>query len=272
MRYLAAHTLMGDGLSWQDMGQMGARDEPGVTITFSFVSRLSHREALKSISQSLREQDEVTWLYERKGNWYFDADEFKADVTDLKDEDWLTSIVIVEPEVENVREKIFDREQERTYCRFVVTPEMITDQLPKRIFLSHKGVDKPLVRRLKVALEVVGLRPWLDEDELYAGVERERGLLAGFKESCAAVFFVTPSFVDEGFLASEIDLAISEKRRKGDRFTIITLLLADAKGARGKVPDLLERYIWQEPDDELGAFVHIVKALPLSVAEIGWKR
>ena len=60
-----------------------------------------------------------------------------------------------------------------------------------KIFLSHKSVDKPLVRRYYDALRQAGFDPWLDEPNMAAGANLERELLRGFEESCAAVFFIT---------------------------------------------------------------------------------
>jgi hypothetical protein len=50
-----------------------------------------------------------------------------------------------------------------------------------------------------------------------AGVELDRGILQGFNDSCAAVFFVTPRFKDENYLATEVNYAMIEKRKKGAR-------------------------------------------------------
>lgn len=83
---------------------------------------------------------------------------------------------------------------------------------PGRIFLSHKTVDKTIVRDYKATLEMVGLRPWLDEDDLHAGVELHRALQKGMKDSCAAVFFITPAYQDEKFLRAEINYAIARVR------------------------------------------------------------
>ncbi|HEF4739514.1 toll/interleukin-1 receptor domain-containing protein [Burkholderia multivorans] len=144
--------------------------------------------------------------------------------------------------------------------------------MERKIFLSHKGVDKPVIRRFKAALEVVGFEPWLDEEAMVAGAELERALLAGFKSSCAAVFFVTPNYVDSGYLASEVNYAIQEKRRKGDRFSIVTLVLADSEGKVGAVPELLTSYVWKSPSTELEAFIEIVKALPLQLGRTVWTK
>ncbi len=49
----------------------------------------------------------------------------------------------------------------------------------KRIFLSHKGVDKAQIINFKLALEAVGFAPWLDDDAMPAGTSLERGILQG---------------------------------------------------------------------------------------------
>jgi hypothetical protein len=109
---------------------------------------------------------------------------------------------------------------------------------PMKIFLSHKGFNKPLVREFATTLSLLGFDPWLDEDAMVAGTNLERGILKGFADSCAAVFFVTPEFKDEAFLATEVDYAIQEKRKKGGRFSIITLVFGEG-AAKGNVPGLL---------------------------------
>lgn len=135
-----------------------------------------------------------------------------------------------------------------------------------RIFLSHKTADKPLVRRYYHALKELGFKPWLDEADMKAGTGRERGLLAGFEESCAAVFFVTRNFKDESFLATEVEYAISQKRKKGQKFALVTLVFDDIS-----VPALLETYIWKPVQNDLEGFTELVRALPLEPGPARWK-
>jgi hypothetical protein len=87
----------------------------------------------------------------------------------------------------------------------------------KKIFLSHKTIDKALVIDFKEALAAIGYEPWLDEDAMPAGTSPDRALLQGMKDSCGVVFFVTPSFEDEGFLESEINYAMQQKREKREK-------------------------------------------------------
>jgi len=139
-----------------------------------------------------------------------------------------------------------------------------------KIFLSHRGLDKNKIRDFKNTLELIGFEPWLDEDAMNAGVELERGIKSGFTESCAAVFFVTPNFVDENYLSSEVNYAIAEKRKKKEKFSIITLVFEEG-GIKGTVPDLLEPYVWKEPKTDLEAIREIIKSLPLQIGNIFYK-
>src|SRR2546427_4898452 len=139
---------------------------------------------------------------------------------------------------------------------------------PARIFLSHKSADKAMVRDYKLTLELLGLKPWLDEDELPAGAELHRALQRGMKDSCAAVFFITGSYKDEKYLRAEINYAITEKTNRGDDFSIITLVLPDEKGAVGQVPDLLEPFVWKQPTTHLQGLREILRALPPPLRDI----
>jgi len=87
------------------------------------------------------------------------------------------------------------------------------------------------------------------------------------KESCAAVFFVTSNFVDESFLGSELDYAISEKRAKGDLFAIVTLVF-ETDGKKGEVPQLVRPYVWKEPKGDLEALREILRAIPLKIGPV----
>lgn len=142
--------------------------------------------------------------------------------------------------------------------------------IPMKIFLSHKGIDKEIIREYKQTLKELGFDPWLDEDAMSAGTNLERGILQGFKDSCAAVFFVTPNFQDQNYLASEVNYAMAEKRSKDDRFSIITLVFnIDEK--KGVVPDLLRQYVWKEPRNDLEGLREIIRALPIKVGDVYWK-
>ena len=141
----------------------------------------------------------------------------------------------------------------------------------KKVFLSHKGADKAKVVDFKKTLELLGYEPWLDEDAMPAGTPLERGLLQGMQDSCGFVFFITPSFRDEGYLQTEIDYAVQQKREKGGKFAVITLLLNSADDGRAQIPELLKSYVWKEPKTQLEALREIVRALPVVLGKADWR-
>lgn len=168
-----------------------------------------------------------------------------------------------------VEERIGAAAQERDLAK---QKQTTADARPiRKLFLSHKGADKPLVRRFFTILKAIGFDPWLDEDAMAAGTELERGILQGFKDSCAAVFFITPSFHDEGYLRTEVIYAMGEKRGKGERFSIVTIVFTDDHGRKGTVPELLKQFVWKEPATELEAVVEILRALPIVPGELRWR-
>jgi TIR domain len=141
-----------------------------------------------------------------------------------------------------------------------------------RIFLSHKGANKPMVRQYYGALKAAGFRPWFDEVDIPAGTNPDRGIRQGFKGSCAVVFFITSEFKDEAFLRDEINYAKEEERDKGDRFAIISVILADSgKSGKPTVPDLLRQYIWIEEDNHFASLSRILDALPIRLGGSRWK-
>ena len=160
---------------------------------------------------------------------------------------------------------------ERHFCIICGTEIDMTISDAKKVFLSHKGVDKETVIDFKETLEILGYDPWLDEDAMPAGTSVERGLLQGMQDSCGVVFFITPSFKDEGFLETEIDYAMREKRKKCDKFSIITLQFVDSNGNMGDIPELLQTYVWKTPKTSLEALREIVRALPIAPVSVDWR-
>lgn len=137
-----------------------------------------------------------------------------------------------------------------------------------KIFLSHKNENKELVRRYYNSLKILGFNPWMDESNMVAGSNLERELLQGFKESCAVIFFITEHFKDERYLATEIDYAVQQKRKKGRKFSIITLTYPDSS----EVPELLATYIHRPVSNDLDGFLEVIKALPIELGPPRWKK
>lgn len=170
-------------------------------------------------------------------------------------------VMLIKKDMSNLESELESTLQKHEFAQGLVS---------MKVFLSHKGIDKPKVREFKETLKSLGLDPWLDEDAMHAGVELERAILQGFNDSCAAVFFITPNYIDEQYLATEVNYAISEKRKKGDKFAIVTLVY-EIDGKKGKVPELLAPYVWKEPKSDLEAMRELIRSLPVKVGDAYWK-
>jgi hypothetical protein len=229
-----------------------------VLIAIGFLGKLTKRAALQKLRKRIAE-GAIDWLRHEKKNWWLDVDRLKISFPNLKLHSKWRGTIPCEPEVEDgsggtVAPVI-------TQVVFSVLVDEVPLMQSRKIFLSHKGEDKKLVRRFQRALEAIGFEVWLDEKNLKAGDLLERGILKGFEESCAAVFFITENFKDERYLKAEINHAIAQVRAREEYFKIITLAFKKGR-ARVEIPPLLKSYVWKSPATELDAFVEIVKALP----------
>ena len=240
-----------------------------IRIIFQMELYVKDRHATEWLIDLVNKND-FDWIKYSNNRWNIDIDllfsYFKADNI----HNWASGIV--EPIFEiDQEEGTFDKNNKISVISFIITPREVLNSMSRKIFLSHKGINKPIVRDYFETLKILGFNPWLDEDAMVAGDPLERTLLRGMKESCAAVFFITTDFKDEHYLETEINYSIAEKRKKGDKFAIITLVFKDDSGKKGKIPELLEQYVWKEPDNHLVALQEIIKALPIQLFGIDWK-
>lgn len=248
---------------------ISSNNEEGLYLIFPMHFEYKRRIALTKLKEALL-QNAVSWIFEKNDCWSIRIDELYKKFPSLSRFEWLQGTVDPELEIET-KQRSFGGKEKETTVQFIVTRREVELSMPKKIFLSHRSCDKPFVREYFETLRQVGFDPWLDEDAMAAGLPLERALLAGMQDSCAAVFFVTPSYVDERFLASEINYAMEQKREKGNHFAIITLVFTDETGCKGTVPELLKQFVWKEPKDGLQAIKEIVRALPIEIKQIGWK-
>ena len=133
-----------------------------------------------------------------------------------------------------------------------------------RIFLSHKGANKPLVDKVDQALRLLGLKTWFDRDDLAAGDPLVRGVDNAFAGCSTAVFFLSGQFSDAGVIQREIDRAIHEQAMRADGFRVIPIVLAQHGGSDDRVPAPLKMLVWKTVDD-IDIVPTILKALPESV-------
>jgi len=224
--------------------------------------------ALWTVHSRLR-GSQFFWLKPRSSlkEWQFDIDLYRS--FDVLPESFagVSGVATIEPHVDETR-----GEHGSTFVATFRTSIGEFAPSAQRIFLSHKGTNKPMVRSFKAVLERLGFQTWMDEDAMHAGAILERGLLDGFKKSCAVVFFITPDFVDTKYLADELDYAVSERREKGSRFAIIPIVFTDKQGRKGTVPELLQRYVYKHPRNKLDALTAILNGLPITAGPVRWKQ
>jgi hypothetical protein len=210
---------------------------------------------------------ELKWISWKANKTFIDFTLLKQEFPELFHGcNWMVGNNEVQPE--------FDNEIETSipivsFCKYKEEFEL---ESPKKIFLSHKGSNKDYVKNYYEVLKEVGFEPWLDDEDMPAGSKLSRSILKGFQESCACVFFITPEFKDESYLADEIDYAIMQNRKRGDKFRIITLQFEDEDGKKGSIPDMLEIFVWKTPKNEFQALKQIFRALPIKAGIIEWKK
>lgn len=238
-----------------------------IVMTIGFLGKLTNRAVHQKVNKRISEGI-IHWLHHEKKIWWLDIDRLRAAFPELKlNKSWHGKIRLdaeVEEGIGNLATHNF------TNAVFSISTDEIQLAQGRKIFLSHKSEDKKVVRRFQRALEAIGYEVWLDEKNLQAGDPLERGILNGFNESCAAVFFITENFKDEKYLKTEIDYAIAQTREKENYFKIITLAFKTGK-EKVAIPELLQSYVWKKPATELDALIEIMKALPLVPRQFDFK-
>jgi WD40 repeat protein len=95
------------------------------------------------------------------------------------------------------------------------------------VFLSHNGLDKPVVERIAEHLRREGLRPFLDIWDLTPGGRWQRELADGLSRSRTCALFVGPHAFGEWQL-EELELALVRANQR-DGFRVFPVLLPGVK-------------------------------------------
>ncbi len=254
-RRLVVVFLIGGRAVYQDTSNLGAQGETeALEVYFNSYRYESDSSTLRHFRQSVATAG-IDWLYERYGRWIIDPEAFERSLPDFTLPDWLKRKVPVTLEVAQFDDEFAGQRQRK--ARVFVRIEKSEMQSKGPVFLSHKSADKALARDIATALELVGIDTWLDERAMSAGAHLERSLSSAFKDARAAVFFVTEAYEDRGYLATEVDYAIREKRAR-EGFVLITIRIG---GDQPDIPELLRTYVWKDASNGLQALIEILKAL-----------
>src|SRR5262245_37893596 len=95
------------------------------------------------------------------------------------------------------------------------------------VFLSYKSDDHSWVESLKTALQVRGVRVWLDKDQIRPGDKFVRALEQGIDTSRAVALVATPASISSGWVEDEYSRALSLSNQ--GQLQLIPLLLRRAK-------------------------------------------
>lgn len=106
------------------------------------------------------------------------------------------------------------------------------------VFLSHSAEDKPRVRELCAALRNIGVRVFIDEDELTVGDSLYSGLSRALDESAFVVFCISAASVKSGWVAREVSGTLTRQIASGSK-RLLPVLLEDAS-----IPHVLADLVW----------------------------
>lgn len=132
-----------------------------------------------------------------------------------------------------------------------------------KIFLSHKGINKPLVKEIDKTLRILNLKTWFDIDDLKAGDPLISSIDQAFQQCSAAVFFISDDFKYDGVIKMEIELARYASTTREESFKIIPLVLTQHGGTDVNVPPALQTLTWKNVSD-VQIVPTILSSLPIS--------
>jgi tetratricopeptide (TPR) repeat protein len=133
------------------------------------------------------------------------------------------------------------------------------------VFISHSSKDDPFVKELREALESCGLTVWADSRNLAGGVELEPEIEKAIEHARHVIAVLSPNAINSAWMRKEIQKALEVKKRKGESYRVVPLLL------NGIEPAALPLWFNQEP---VGIHVEIKEgdfseALPEIFAALG---
>ena len=145
---------------------------------------------------------------------------------------------------------------------------MITDSkinLPKNqqqklvVFLCHSSTDKPKVRKLYQQLNIEGIAPWLDEEDILPGQDWQQEITKAVRSANVVLVCLSQNSITKtGFVQKEIKhaLDIADEQPEGEIF-IIPVRLEECN-----VPDRLSRWQWVNIFEDNG-YIRLMKALKM---------
>lgn len=108
MYYMTGTLMPGNHVKWYHGAEHHAATEIGLRIAFNIFSERCHRrEALVAVQRAL-DKNPLVWMDVNHETWRVDLDKLKKENNDLSLFDWLTGVVIVNPEFEQENDSSSD--------------------------------------------------------------------------------------------------------------------------------------------------------------------
>jgi CRP-like cAMP-binding protein len=129
---------------------------------------------------------------------------------------------------------------------------------PLQVFLCHSSGDKPAVRELWERLRIeVGIKPWLDEEDLLPGQDWGREIPKAVKASDVVIVCLSRSATSKaGYVQKEIGYALDVAEEQPDG----TIFLIPLKLEECDVPERLRRWHWVDAHKPAG-YERLMRAL-----------
>ena len=124
---------------------------------------------------------------------------------------------------------------------------------PTQIFLSRSGTNNEIIYDYKNLLDIIGYDIYFNDNHYF-------DLKEIFKYTKGAIFLLTENNIDDEKLIQEVELAILEKEKKDQDFTLITLVLDDTENTL--IPIELTDHPIIYPENHLQAIIEIITAFP----------
>lgn len=115
--------------------------------------------------------------------------------------------------------------QDKTRLESIDT-NSFSNNITRKVFLSHSSNDKPFVRKLSNKLQKDGFQSWVDEVEIKVGFSISNSIESGILTSGYFVIVLTPDAVSSEWVRRELDIATLREIRQKNIF-VLPILLKD---------------------------------------------
>ena len=127
---------------------------------------------------------------------------------------------------------------------------------PKVFIIYDKKRTKTLALDLYYALEEIGVRPWIDQKNLYLGVPWKQAIEKELPTSDAVVVLLHPGFEATGYRLNEVTQALEAMKNRLGRGFLIPFIVEPCK-----IPQWCEDLHAGQPEERASTFEELIHAI-----------